>query len=45
MSGVEEETEIIWNSINLQDETELAQARLWTAQARQIEQSLEEDEK
>lgn len=42
MNGDEEEIEIVWNSINLQDETELAQSRLWTAQARQIEQSLEE---
>lgn len=42
MNGDEEEIEIVWNNINLQDETELAQSRLWTAQARQIEQSLEE---
>ena len=30
-----------WSNINLQDETEYAQARLWNAQAAQLEQQLE----
>jgi len=30
-----------WSNINLQDETEYAQARLWNAQAAQIEAELE----
>ncbi len=32
--------DIVWNDINLQDETELAKARLIRAQARQIEEKL-----
>ncbi len=40
LSGSSAQIAIEWDSINLQDETELAQARLWNAQAREIEQRL-----
>lgn len=40
LQGYDERAEIIWSNINLQDETELAQARLWNAQALEIEQRL-----
>ncbi|MBQ2347138.1 MAG: serine/threonine protein phosphatase [Clostridia bacterium] len=43
LEGLEQEYKIIWNNINLQDETELAQARLNRAQAMKIEQELEAD--
>lgn len=43
MHGCDEKFEIIWNNINLQDEVELANARLSNAQAQQIEKELEED--
>lgn len=39
LKGVRRSYEIVWDNINLQDELELAQARLYNAQA----QSLEED--
>lgn len=44
MSGFEDSVEIEWSNINLQDETELAQARLWRAQALEIEQRIKEGE-
>lgn len=31
--------QIIWDNINLQDEVQLAQARLWNAQADELEQA------
>ncbi len=37
LSGSESGVTIEWSNINLQDETELAQARLWTAQAEKLE--------
>ncbi|MBQ2605007.1 MAG: serine/threonine protein phosphatase [Clostridia bacterium] len=43
LEGVEESYQIVWNNINLQDETELASARLNRAQAMKIEQELEAD--
>ena len=43
LAGLEQDYKIIWNNINLQDETELAQARLNRAQAMKIEQELEAD--
>lgn len=39
-NGFDDEVSVIWDNINLQDETELAQARLYNAQAMQIEQTL-----
>ena len=36
-AGFAAEPEVVWDSINLQDETELAEARLKNAQAREIE--------
>ena len=44
MSGYDDSVEIEWSNINLQDETELAQARLWKAQAAEIEQRIKEGE-
>lgn len=41
MNGEDEEFEICWNNINLQDETQLANARLLNAQARQLEEQAE----
>lgn len=38
MNGYDEIFEICWNNINLQDETQLANARLLNAQARQLEE-------
>ena len=37
LNGFYDGYEIQWNNINLQDETQLAQARLWNAQALEIE--------
>ena len=37
LHGFAEECEIVWSNINLQDEVELAKARLYNAQAEQIE--------
>lgn len=39
-AGFSGETEVAWDTINLQDETELAEARLKNAQAQQIEAEL-----
>jgi hypothetical protein len=40
LNGCYADVEIVWDTINLQDETELAQARLHHAQAEEIEQGL-----
>lgn len=40
LNGCDDSFEIRWDNINLQDEVELANARLHTAQAMEIEQSL-----
>lgn len=40
LCGFESDVTVQWENINLQDETELAQARLWNAQAAQIEANL-----
>ncbi|MCD8219606.1 MAG: phage portal protein [Ruminococcus sp.] len=37
LSGSTAQVAVTWDNINLQDETELAQARLWNAQAQQLE--------
>lgn len=42
LAGSQEEVTVVWDNINLQDETALAQARLWNAQAEEIEQRLQE---
>lgn len=42
LNGIKQSYNIVWENINLQDEVELAQARLYNAQALQIEKSLEE---
>ncbi len=42
MLGCREGVEIIWNNISLQDEVELADARLKNAQAQKIESEMEE---
>lgn len=41
LEGFEEDVTVAWSNINLQDETELAQARLWNAQAAQLEAELD----
>ena len=41
--GVNSTYKIVWENINLQDEVELAQARLYNAQATEIEKGLEAD--
>ncbi len=43
LGGIDCDYEIVWENISLQDETELAQARLANAQAALIEKELEED--
>ena len=37
LKGVREKVEIVWDNINLQDEVELARARLLNAQADKLE--------
>lgn len=37
LNGMKDSIEIVWNNINLQDEVELAKARLYSAQAEEIE--------
>ncbi len=39
LSGSDASVDIEWSNISLKDETELAQARLWNAQAEEIERS------
>ncbi|MGN1404083.1 MAG: phage portal protein [Ruminococcus sp.] len=41
LAGSSAEVAVEWSNINLQDETELAQARLWNAQAQQLEMQME----
>ncbi len=41
LCGSRSDVSVEWDNINLQDETERAQARLWNAQAAQIEQQLD----
>lgn len=41
LCGVPSQVEVEWNNISLQDEKELAQARLWNAQAKRIEEGSE----
>lgn len=41
INGIYDEVAVVWDNINLQDETELAKARLYNAQALQIERKLE----
>ena len=43
LCAVTDEPEITWNDITLQDETELAKARLYDAQAKQLLQSRKEE--
>jgi hypothetical protein len=40
LSGASAQVTVEWDNINLQDETELAQARLWNAQAEQLERTM-----
>jgi hypothetical protein len=40
MCGIDERVKVEWENVNLQDEESLARARLYNAQARQIEDSL-----
>lgn len=41
LAGSSAEVAVEWSNINLQDETELAQARLWNAQAQLLEMQME----
>lgn len=41
LAGSAADVTVEWSNINLQDETELAQARLWNAQAQQLEMEME----
>ncbi len=45
LNGICEDFEIVWDNINLQDEIELAQARLYNAQADSLINSDEKEEK
>jgi hypothetical protein len=40
LSGIDEQAKIVWDNVNLQDEESLARARLYNAQAQQLEESL-----
>ena len=42
LKGVSTNYQIVWENINLQDELDLAKARLYRAQAKQIEENLED---
>ena len=44
LNGFDDGCEIIWDNINLQDEVELAKARLYNAQAEEIEKRIEKVE-
>ena len=44
LNGFVNDFEIVWDNINLQDEVELAKARLLNAQAMQIENKLERND-
>ena len=41
LNGSFSDITILWDNINLQDEVELAQAKLYTAQAQEIERHLD----
>ena len=43
LQGIDEDFEIVWNNINLQDDLELSQARLNKANALRIEKEIERD--
>lgn len=43
LNGIALPVEIIWDDITLQDETQIAQARLYNAQAENLEQEVESD--
>lgn len=43
LNGIKTDFEIVWNNINLQDEVELARARLLNAQAQKLENSFRKD--
>lgn len=43
LQGIDEDFDIVWNNINLQDELELSQARLNKANALRIEKEIERD--
>ena len=43
LNGIKTDFEIVWDNINLQDEVELARARLLNAQAQKLENSLRKD--
>ena len=43
LSGIKTDFDIIWDNINLQDEVELARARLLNAQAEKLENALRKD--
>lgn len=44
LNGFHDRCEIVWDNINLQDEVELARARLYNAQAEEIEKRIEKGE-
>lgn len=41
INGIDERVDVVWENVNLQDEESLARARLYNAQAAQIEQKLD----
>ena len=43
-NGLHDSVDVLWNDITLQDEIELAKARLYTAQSKRIEQELNDNE-
>ena len=43
LNGIQTDFEIVWDNINLQDEVELARARLLNAQAQKLESTLGKD--
>ncbi len=43
LNGIQTDFEIVWDNINLQDEVELARARLLNAQAQKLENSFRKD--
>lgn len=44
LNGFWEEPEMQWNTINLRDEVDFAQAQYYLAQAQQIQQSIQSEE-
>ena len=43
LSGFADEAQIVWNDVTLQDEVELARARLYDAQAKQLLRKLDKE--